>query len=74
MRRKKKPRLDICAFTSEDNHFEWNPIIHCSDDMSKTLLSYHNKKFKNNEPLVSVISKEDLTNVPFLDIDICNEF
>ena len=59
---------------SEDNHFEWNPIIHYSDDMSKTSLNYHNKNFKNDKPLASVPSKEDLTNMPFLDIDICNEF
>ena len=74
MRQQKKPRTDICALTSEDNNFEWNPVIHCSDEMSKTLLCHHNKKFKNNEPVVEPTLEDDLTNQYFLDIDICNEF
>ena len=73
-RRQKKPRVDIAAFTSKDNQFEWNQAIHCCDDMSKTLLSFQNKKFKNNEPVVKLSSSKDLTNVTMLDIDICNEF
>ena len=74
LRRQKKPRVDIAAFKSKDNHFEWNPTIHCCDEMSKTLSSYQNKRFKNNEQVVKLSSSKDLTIVPILDIDICNEY
>ena len=42
--------------------------------MSKTLSSYQNKRFKNNEQVVKLSSSKDLTIVPILDIDICNEY
>ena len=74
LRQRKKPRVDISAFTSEDNRFEWNPADHYYDDMSKALISFQNKKFKNNEPVIQLSSKEDLTNATILDIDICDEF
>ena len=35
---------------SEENEFEWNPN-EGDIEMSKELISIHNSKFKNNEPL-----------------------
>ena len=73
-RQEQQHSADIAALLSEDNHFEWNPTIHCCDDMSKTLISFQNKRFKNNEPVVKLTSSEDLTIAPILDTDICNEY
>ena len=42
--------------------------------MSSVLISFQNKKFKNNEPVVQLFSDENLTIDTILDIDICDEF
>ena len=73
-RRLEEPQLDISALASEDNHFEWDPVLHCCDDVSKKLLCHRMKKFKNNEPVVKSDDDKNSKISYFLDIDICDEF
>ena len=43
-------KSELETHMTEENEFEWNPN-EGDIDMSKELISIHNSKFKNNEPL-----------------------
>jgi len=48
-RRRKQAMIQVPAFMSDDNHFEWDVRACHDDDMALQLLSQYNGMFKNNE-------------------------
>ena len=59
---------------SEENEFEWNPN-EGDIDMSKELISIHNSKFKNNEPLEQYKYQDYmLNNVDLQEVDVSGSF
>ena len=59
---------------SEENEFEWNPN-EGDIDMSKELISIHNSKFKNNEPLEQYKYQDYmLKNVDLHEVDVTGYF
>ena len=59
---------------TEENEFEWNPN-EGDIDMSKELISIHNSKFKNNEPLEQYKYQDYmLKNVELHEIDVTGLF
>ena len=58
----------------EENEFEWNPN-EGDIDISKELISVHNSKFKNNEPLVQYKYQDYmLKNVDLQEVDVSRYF
>ena len=59
---------------TEENEFEWNPN-EGDIDMSKELISIHNSKFKNNEPLEQYKYQDYmLKNVDLHEVDVTGYF